>query len=484
MLGRFLLLFDRRTLSRSRSAVKCLSFQQCIFPRFLAFLFLLVFVLAAERKVIYAEIYSDPVKVDWTNVIYRSRLAGLNVFQSDHLVLITDHPRRADDDIKLLPEVFDEAVNVWASHYSIPLSVVSEWKVCGCLIVDRERFREAGLLPDTIPDFTNGYCDHYRFWFVDQSNSAYQRHLMLHEGVHAFTATLLKMSAPTWYTEGIAEWLATHRLTKEKKAFEHTPIPSLPDDVEQLGRIEMIHRLSSLGEASSLQDVFGLRPTRHGTISSYALAWSVVAFLATHPRYRDAFIAMEQGPFDERMTYHLTSHAGWNPVIASRDFNAFLSELDYGYDTESMVIDWSQGQLVSDETLISSVAASRGWQNPGWRLETGQRYRLRATGLCSVGRIQSDDGQLELDSTADGISIDWYRSRPVGRLLAAQWVNKESQFHFDLIGEGAEMKITASHSGPLFLKINNFPGRLRECRGELRVQINRDKSLGYSSPQQ
>ena len=64
---------------------------------------------------------------------------------------------------------------------------------------------------------------------------------MLHEGVHAFTATLLKMSAPTWYTEGIAEWLATHRLTKEKKAFEHTPIPSLPDDVEQLGRIEMIH---------------------------------------------------------------------------------------------------------------------------------------------------------------------------------------------------------------------------------------------------
>ena len=56
----------------------------------------------------------------------------------------------------------------------------------------------------------------------------------------------------------------------------------------------MIHRLSSLGEASSLQDVFGLRPTRHGTFF-YALAWSVVAFLATHPRYRDAFIAMEQG---------------------------------------------------------------------------------------------------------------------------------------------------------------------------------------------
>ena len=464
--------------------MKCLLLQLRILLRFLVFLFLLVFVLTAEKKATYAEIYSDPVKVDWTNLIYRSRLAGLNIFQSDHLVLITDCPRRAVDDIETLPIVFDEAVKVWANHYSIPLSVVSEWQVCGCLIVDKERFREAGLLPDTIPDFTNGFCDHYRFWFLDQSNPAYRRHLMLHEGVHAFTSTLLNMGAPTWYTEGIAEWLATHRLAKEQKAFEHTPIPSLPDDVEQLGRIEMIHRLSSLGEASSLQDVFGLRPTRHGTISSYAQAWSVVAFLATHPRYRDAFIAMEQGPFDERMTHQLTSHEGWNPIMASRDFTAFLSELDYGYDTGLMVIDWSKGKLVSDKTLTSSVAASRGWQNPGWRLEAGQRYQLRAQGLCLVGMIQSDDGQFELDSTADGISIDWYRSRPVGRLLAAQWVNKESQSHFDLIGEGAEMKITASRTGPLFLKINNFPGRLRECRGELRVQIVRDNVLEYASPQQ
>lgn len=458
--------------------------QQVAFLVFLTLLFLPVYVLAGEQKADHAKLYSDRINFDWKNLIHRSRLSGLQVFESDHLVLITDRPPRAGDDIEELPEVFDEAVNIWADHYSVPLSVVSNWKVCACLIVDRERFRKAGLLPDTIPDFTNGYCDHYRFWFVDQSNPAYRRHLMLHEGVHAFTATVLKMSAPTWYTEGIAEWLATHRLVKEGKIFEHTPIPSSPNDVEQLGRIETIHRLFNAGQATGIQDVFRLRPTRHGTINSYALAWSVVAFLATHPRYQEAFVAMEQGPFGERMTHRLTTHAGWNSVVASRDFNAFISELDYGYDTESMVVDWSQGDPVTDKWLTTSVVANRGWQNPSWCLEAGQRYRLQTTGLCSVGTIQGGDGQLDLESTADGISFDWYRGKPLGRLLVAQWVNKGSQSNFELIGEGAEINITACHSGPLFLKINNLPGRLRECRGEICVQIVRVESAERSPSKQ
>ena len=158
------------------------------------------------------------------------------------MILITDCPRRIGDDLEKLPEIFDEAVNVRADHYGIPLSVVSDWKVCGCLINDREQFREAGLLPDAIPDFTNGYCDHYRFWFVDQLTSI-STSSFLHEGVHSFTTTLLSLNTPTWYTEGIAEWLATHRLATGIPQFQHTPVPVTPEDVEQLGRIEMIRRL-------------------------------------------------------------------------------------------------------------------------------------------------------------------------------------------------------------------------------------------------
>ena len=115
--------------------------QQAAVLVFLILLFLPVHVLAGEQKADHAKLYTHPVNFDWKNLIYRSRLVGLQVFESDHLVLITDRPRRAGDDMEELPEVFDEAVNVWADHYSVPLSVVSDWKVCACLIVDRERFR-------------------------------------------------------------------------------------------------------------------------------------------------------------------------------------------------------------------------------------------------------------------------------------------------------------------------------------------------------
>ena len=133
---------------------------------------------------------------DWRRLIHKAHLAGLRVFESNHLVLITDRASRVGDALEGLPEIFDEAVGIWAKHYRIPLSAVLKWKACGCLVVDRERFRKAGLLPDAIPDFTNGYCDHYRFWLTEQSNPAYRRHLLLHEGVHAFTATLLNLNTP------------------------------------------------------------------------------------------------------------------------------------------------------------------------------------------------------------------------------------------------------------------------------------------------
>ena len=130
------------------------------------------------------------------------------------------------------------------------------------------------------------------------------------------------------------------------------------------------------------------------------------------------------------------------------------------------------------------MAADRGWQNLGWCLEAGQRYRLQATGLCTVGTIKEGDGQLELESTADGISIDWYRGKPLGRLLAAQWVNKGSKSRFELNGEGAEIDFIAPRSGPLFLKINNPPGQLRECRGAIRVQIIHDEPVEPSPSEQ
>ena len=416
-------------------------------------------------------------------LVNRAERAGLRVFQSRHLVLITDRPPRQGDGLAELPAIFDEAFGVWCGHYGLDPASLAQWRACGCLVVDRETFRAAGLLPATVPEFANGYCDHHRFWLADQSNPAYRRHLLLHEGVHAFTATLRNLNTPTWYTEGIAEWLATHRLESTAPRFRHTPLPASPEDVEQLGRIEMIRRLRAAGEGPSLDDVFSLRPTLHGTISSYAAAWAGVSFLADHPRYAEAFATIERGPLDAALTQRLRQQPSWNPAAASRDFDAFTDTLDYGYDLSRMVIDWAPGQPVPAAGAVTHVQAERGWQHSGWQVQAGRAYQLQASGRVRVGRLRQDSGTLDLESTADGISIDWYRGRPIGRLLAAQWDDHPQDGgrpRFTVLGEGEAITITAAATGPLYVKINNPPANLPDAGGSLAVQL---VSVSSSDPE-
>lgn len=418
-------------------------------------------------------------------LLAKARRAGLRVLSGRHLVLVTDRPLRHGDGVADLPGIFDEAFPVWCRHYGLDPADRADWLALGCLVVDRDRFRVAGLLPDQVPDFTNGYCALHRFWLADQSNPDYRRHLLLHEGVHAFTTTLLRLDTPTWYTEGIAEWLATHRLAANSPSFQHTPIPASPADVEQLGRIETLARLRASGEAPRLGDVFQLQPTLHGTITSYASAWAAVAFLAGHPRHAAAFADTEKGPLDDRFTARLTAHPDWNPVTAQRDFAAFIADLDYGYPFDRMVIDWSAGRPLTSPGATFAVEAGRGWQNTGWQLKKGNRYQLRAEGRCLVGRLAGPAGSIELQSEADGISIDWYRGHPLGCLLAAQWDETPASGgipRFTVHGAGSRFSFVAATDGPLFCRINNRPANLGGSQGRLKALVAPDETEPVRGP--
>ena len=60
-----------------------------------------------------------------------------------------------------------------------------------------------------------------------------------------------------------------------------------------------------------------------------------------------------------------------------------------------------------------TVAADRGWQNSGLRLEAGAKYRLTATGRYQVAK----DPRWQCEP--NGVSIRYYQGRPLGILLAA-----------------------------------------------------------------
>ncbi len=407
----------------------------------------------------------------------RARRAGLRVLSGTHLVLVTDRPTRPGDGVEELPAVFDQAFDAWCEHYGMNPESHADWQSFGCLIVDRERFRAAGLLPDTIPPFVNGFCERDHFWLMDQSNPAYRRHLLLHEGVHAFTLTLRGLATPVWYNEGIAEYLATHRLERAaagKTQFVATPIPEVPDDVEQLGRIEKIRELREAGRVPSLEETLGLTVNEHGSIGDYATSWASVAMMANHPAYAEAFAILERGPLEADFNRQLTSMPGWDAPRAARDFDAFTADLDYGWDFSRMAIDWSTGtSLETPRTL--AVEGDRGWQNSGIALTAGRRYAMVARGRVGVGSITDESSGLvtKLESEPGGISLQWYRGRPVGQLLAAQWAVPagDGRPRFQLVAKGEAAEITAVVDGPLFFKINQFPGRLPASKGMFSVEV-------------
>ncbi len=406
----------------------------------------------------------------------RASRAGLRVLAGRHLILATDRPARDGDGVEDLPAVFDQAFEVWCGHYGMRPADHADWRCFGCLMADRERFRAAGLLDDTVPPFVNGFCDRNRFWLVDQSNPAYRRHLLLHEGVHAFTLTLRRLTTPVWYNEGVAELLATHRLDSDGGSlrFVPTPVPDRPEDVEQLGRIEEIRKLREAGRAPSLVEVLGLPVGNHASIADYATSWAAVAMLAGHPRYAAAFADLERGRLDRDFNRRLTGMPGWDADLAARDFDAFTAGIDYGWDFGRMVIDWSPGQPVAGSREIA-VDASRGWQNSGVRLAAGERYAMAASGRVGVGSVTDKvrGTTTPLESEPDGISLQWYRGRPVGRLLAGQWVAAAGgcRPRFEVLGEGRQADVTPLVDGPLFFKVNQAPGRLADDAGAYRVEL-------------
>jgi len=398
--------------------------------------------------------------------------AGLRVLESTHLVLATDRPPRADDGVEDLPRLFDEAVAEWCGHYRIDPATVRDWRAFGCLVVDRERFRAAGLLSARRPDFPHGFCDRNRFWLMDQSNPAYRRHLLLHEGVHAFTLTVRGLDAPEWYTEGIAEFLATHRLERGADGREHvvlTPLPARKSDVEQLGRIETLRALHAAGRPPTLAAVLATPAGNHQDISAYASSWAAVALLARHPAFTRPFAAAERGPLDADFTTRLAAQPGWNAALAAREYAAFIAEVDYGWDFARTTIDWAAGRPLVTASR-GSVDAGRGWQNTGLALEPGGRCRIAATGRVTLGAVGG--GATPIESEADGITLRWYRGRPIGRLLVSQWVERpDGTAGFVVLGAGAAAEITAAAAGPLYLKVNDAPGELADNTGSYAVTL-------------
>jgi hypothetical protein len=126
----------------------------------------------------------------------RIHSGGIRKLTSEHLVLYTDVP--SSREVDRLPAVFDRAIRQWAAYFKIDESKAANWQARAFLVGDARRFGALKLLPAGHEDFENGISSGSDIWLRDQPSDYYRRHLLLHEGTHAFMVAFLGGCGPGW----------------------------------------------------------------------------------------------------------------------------------------------------------------------------------------------------------------------------------------------------------------------------------------------
>ena len=97
--------------------------------------------------------------------------------------------------------------------------------------------------------------------------------------------TRLGNCGPTWYMEGIAELLSTHRWDGDRLQLGY--FPKDREEVPYWGRIKLIEDANAADEDLRLERLLPLSPRELTDRLGYAWAWAAAAFMDGHPRYRE-----------------------------------------------------------------------------------------------------------------------------------------------------------------------------------------------------
>jgi hypothetical protein len=397
----------------------------------------------------------------------RVTAAGIRKLTGRHLTLFTDVP--AETSVEELPDVFDAAFPLWCEQLGLDPATHADWRMRGFLVKDQKRFQAVGLWPEDLPQFLNGFTRGSEFWLYNQSSLYYRRHLMLHEGVHGIMFSLQKSSGPAWYMEGVAELLATHRWSAETLTLPYFPASAA--DVPKLGRVEIVQTQFKAGKALYFRDVLALENRHYLENEPYAWSWAAAAFLQGHPVYRDRFQAMMKERARGDLNEQLKKVYADDARQLGEEWQVFIGELAHGYDFERTRLDFTPpkaGPEVNKPAKVT-IAADRGWQNTGLRLESGKRYKLTATGRYTLANTPKPWA-----SEPSGVTIRYHRGLPLGILLAVVRPEKTPAgpspfFNPQVIGLGATVE--PSHTGTLYLRINDFAGELADNTGAAAVTV-------------
>ncbi len=397
-----------------------------------------------------------------------ARNFGLRRLDGKHLVLYTDLP--PSPAVDELPKVFDLATPLWCKYFDVPVEEVEGWRLAGSLIVDKARFRRAGLLPNSLPPFLNGFQLGQQLWLYEQPTDFYRRHLLLHEGVHGFMNWRYGGCGPPWFMEGMAELLGTHRWQDGKLEIGYSP--KSKDEAPHWSRVRIIRDDYAAGRGLSLNEVMAYGPRAHLRVEPYGWSWAAANFFHNHPSYRGALPKASRNGADAspRFNRKFTNETIKKPNRLKLDWEVYINKMEYGYDVAREAIQFADSKPLPVGGAEVTVGSENGWQSSGFELTKGQRYRIAAS-----GRFQIAVDEQPWMSEPNGVTVEYYRDFPLGCLLFAVADAKSSSSRESMLVQpkrvGLELEFEASQSGELFFILNDSPSQRHDNRGEATVRI-------------
>lgn len=394
---------------------------------------------------------------------------GIRRIDGKHLVLYTDLP--ATPQVDELPRIFDLAVPQWCAYFKVDVTHVAAWRMVGYLMKDPAPFRDAGMLPDGLPPFQHGYQVGPQMWMYEQPSDYYRRHMLLHEGTHAFMNWQLGSCGPPWYSEGMAELFGTHRW--ENGRLQLAYFPRRREDVPSLGRIKIVRDDVAAGHVMTLAQVMDYGPRAHLKTGPYGWCWAACALLDGNPQFQTQFrqlwhhVDLDTDAFRQMFDSLFSA----DRRALDEQWQLFEYRIDYGYDLVREAIVHADVKPLPDSGVGNLVIeADRGWQSTGFELHAGGVYSLEAAGRYQIART-SRIWWCE----PDGVTIRYYAGQPLGRLLAAvvstTWTPPKETDFTRPIPIGSRDELTCKQTGVLFLRVNDVPSELTDNAGQLRVVI-------------
>ena len=267
--------------------------------------------------------------------------SGLSIYAGKHLILFSD-VRDADKAYDLVRS-YDAAVPQWCEYFGVDVKQTEGWKLRAFLLQgpnQTERFEQARLFGKDLPGFAAGYQKDHNIYLYDQPGPYYTRHLLLHEGTHAFMQWFLNGYGAPWFSEGIAELLAVHQGSQKNVKLKHRLASR--DDAPYWGRVKLIKDEYKAGVGMTLDDVLAIPGQAFRDVRYYAWSWAGCNFFDNHPLTQEAFNALKQSAAEPTETFNATFKEKidphWEQLV--KDWSIFIEEMEYGVEIQrSRIID-------------------------------------------------------------------------------------------------------------------------------------------------